>query len=570
MHQMRPLLLCLALLVTACTTPSPQASSGTNQQPGRSATSSAKRVVVAIMGEPTTLSQKLNSAGAGSIPGADAAEQLVSAGLSLVDGSGTLRPQLAESVPSIENGLWTVSPDGRMQTTWRTRSGAQWHDGTPFTSADLMFTARVAQDRDLAAFRDIAFDSIDSIEAPDARTIVVQWRRPFIDADTLFTTVRAIPLPEHLLGAAYSTAKDTFTEVPYWSQDFVGTGPFKLRQWVQGSYMITDANEQYALGRPKLDTIEVRFISDANTLATSVLAGGVQLTMGRNLSLETAIQTRDRWPDGKLDVGLKSWIALFPQFLNPSPAALGDVRLRRALLHGTDRQELANSLQAGLTPVADNLLAPGSPEYAAVERNIVRYAYDPRRASQLMSELGYQAGSDGMLHDASGQRVSIEIRTIAGDDIIEKMTFAVANDWQRLGLGVEPLPIPIQRVRDREWRSIFPGFELLRQPNDPAAVTRGHSSETPLPENNFTGVNRSRYRNADWDGLLDTYVATIPRAERMDVLGQIVHHMTDQLVWMGLFYNVEATMVANRLANAGSNNTGSSTQAWNAAEWDLR
>ncbi|HZT07735.1 MAG TPA: ABC transporter substrate-binding protein, partial [Chloroflexota bacterium] len=407
-------------------------------------------------------------------------------------------------------------------------------------------------------------------DTPDSSTIVVHWSRPFIDADTLFTTVRGIPLPEHILKGPYEAAKDGFTDLPYWSTNFVGTGPFRLRQWVQGSYMIADANPQYVLGGPKLDTIEVRFINDANTIVASLLSGEVELTLGRNISLESALQTRDRWPNGRMDVGLKSWIALFPQFLNPTPATLTDVRLRRALLLAIDRKQLTETLQAGLTPVADDIFAPGTEEYAAVERDIVRYPFDPKQAAQLLTDLGYQAGPDGTRQDAAGQRPTLEIRTIAGDDIIEKTTFAVAAGWQQIGLGADPFPIPIQRVRDREWRATFPSFELLRQPNDAPAVTRAHGSETPLPENNYTGNNRSRYRNPEFDALLDRYVATIPKAERTDVLAQIVHHMTDQLVWMGLFYNAEATMIANRVENVGANNAGSSTQAWNAYTWDVQ
>ncbi len=529
-----------------------------------------KRVVAAIMGDPTTLSQKLNAAGAGSIPGADALEQIVNAGLALVDGHGTLIPQLAEAVPSVDNGLWTVEPDGRMQTTWRIRAGARWHDGTPFTADDLVFTLGVGQDRELAIFRDIAFDAIERIAAPDPQTVVVQWATPFIEADTLFTTVRALPLPRHLLEPAYQTARDTFPELPYWSQEFVGTGPFRLREWARGSHMIGDANEQYVLGRPRLDTVEVRFIPDANTLVASILAGSVELTLGRNLSLETAIQTRDRWSAGKMDVGLKSWIALFPQFLNPTPATLTDVRMRRALLMTIDRQQMADSLQAGYTPVAHALFAPGTAEYAAVEPAIVRYPYDPRQTAALLGELGYQPGPDGAIQQPSGQRLSIEIRTIAGDDIIEKMTFAVAADWQRSGIGTEPLPIPIQRVRDREWRATFPGFELLRQPNDPSSVTRAHSSQIPLPDNNYTGNNRSRYRDPAFDSLLDRYLTTIPKPERNVIMAEIIHHMTDQLVWMGLFYNVEATMIADRIQHAAANNAAATTQAWNAHEWDVQ
>ncbi len=78
-----------------------------------------------------------------------------------------------------------------------------------------------------------------------------------------------------------------------------------------------------------------------------------------------------------------------------------------------------------------------------------------------------------------------------------------------------------------------------------------------------------RYRSADFDQLLDRFLTTIPRQERVEILGQIVHHMTDQVVPVGLFYDAHSTMVAKRLTQlAGGSAQG--TYAWNAHEWDAK
>ncbi len=62
-----------------------------------------------------------------------------------------------------------------METTWHIRDGVQWHDGTPFTSDDLAFTAKVVQDREFPVLRDPAYDAIDGVEAPDSATVIVRW-----------------------------------------------------------------------------------------------------------------------------------------------------------------------------------------------------------------------------------------------------------------------------------------------------------------------------------------------------------------------------------------------------------
>src|SRR4030095_14283228 len=96
-------------------------------------------------------------------------------------------PQLAEAVPTTENGLWRVLPDGRMETTWKLRPGATWHDGTPFTSDDLLFTSTVVRDRELVIFRDRSFPFIEGIEAPDPQTITVRWTKPELPAAATLT-----------------------------------------------------------------------------------------------------------------------------------------------------------------------------------------------------------------------------------------------------------------------------------------------------------------------------------------------------------------------------------------------
>ena len=140
---------------------------------------------MAIRGNAVVAYQKLNPRS--NIPGIDAIEQLVSVGMTVRDDQGNRRPQLAEAVPTIENGLWKLFPDGRMETTWTIKPGVQWQDGHPFTADDLAFTVQMSQDKDLPIFGHIAYSSIEGVEAADARSLTVKWKQPYIDADVLFS-----------------------------------------------------------------------------------------------------------------------------------------------------------------------------------------------------------------------------------------------------------------------------------------------------------------------------------------------------------------------------------------------
>jgi peptide/nickel transport system substrate-binding protein len=562
----------LLLFAVSCTSPpsgttSPSPSSG----PGAGAPAAPKRFTAAISGDPNTLSNSVARAGAGGVAGLDALEYFISAGLTVQDDRGERRPQLAEAVPTLENGQWRLLPDGRMETSWRIRPNAQWHDGTAITADDLVFTLQVGQDREIPALGNAGFNSVEGIEASDSRTVLVRWQRPFILADSLFSYDFALPLPRHLLERVYLDDKPSFTQAPYFTSEFVGSGPYRVRQWVQGSHIVLAANDSYVLGRPKIGEIEVRFIRDPNTLIATVLAGEVGLTMGRGLSLEQAVQLRDQWREGSLGIVLSSWIAAYPQMLNPTPAVVADARFRRALMHAVDRQQMVDALQAGQSMVAHSYLSPREPEYSEIERNIVRYDPDVRRASELIEGLGYVRGPDSGYRDAAGQRLTLEVRTTGGDDLQEKTMLSIADSWQRIGINVEPVVVPQQRAQDREYRANFPAFEEVRQPNDlsTGALTRYYGPESALPENNYRGSNRMRYRNAELDDLIDRFYRTVPRGERLQILGEIIHHQTDQVIPLGMFYNAAPTMISNRLVNVGPGGS-AVPPSWNVHEWDLK
>lgn len=553
----------------ASTRPLPAVS---HADPDPIARTSAKRIVAAIQSDPAVLSSKIRLLGVG-IAGVDALEQLIAAGMSHADLNGTLRPQLAEAVPSLENGGWRLLSDGRMETTWTIRAGAKWHDGAPFTADDLLFTAEVVQDREVRVFREAVFDFIESVSAPDRRTVTLTWKHPYINADLMFSHDLALPLPKHLLERNFTgerADRANFAQSTYWTDEFIGTGPFRVKEWVRGSHISLTANPDYVLGRPKIDEIEVRFIPAAPVLAANILAGTVELTLGRSLSLEQALRVRDQWREGTMYTGFSGTLLIYPQFINPSPPVIGDIRFRRALVHAIDRQEMADSLQAGLVPVAHSFVGPSAKEWKDVEGSIVRYPFDPRRAAQLIEQTGYVRGADGAFRDGTGGRLLVEIRTSQGDDLQEKTLFGAADYWQRIGLGVETMLVTPQQAEGREFRAVFPGFDVKRQPDDLSFLERIHSSKTPLPENNFVGNNYSRYMNAALDALIDRFFVTIPPAERTEVLRQIVNHVTDQVTVMSLFYNTSPSLVANRLVSVVQQPNGRVLRPWNAHEWDLR
>ena len=506
--------------------------------------------------------------------GADRIAELNMAGLLRLDVFGEPHSQLAD-LPTLENGLWKLSGDGRMELTYKIRSDARWHDGTPVTSPDYVFGTTVAQDRQLDHVVDSLWSThIESVMAPDPQTVVVTWTQAYYAATSFPTGLRTglfHLLPRHLVEPIYSqTPKEHFYAHPYFNVEFVHAGPFKVREWRPDSHVVLDAFDGYVLGRPKLDTIEVRFIPDPNTLLVNLLANEVHLSLGQSISPEQVRELGARWADGKgvTSPALASSVGIFYQQINPTPALLSDVRLRQALMHAFNRQGLADTFLAGTSPPAHAIVGGLHPRAHEIA---VKYEYDLRRANQLMEEMAWTKGPEGIWQDASGRRMdTFEVRGIQEEEIRVQATIASEADWKAFGIPTTLVMLPANHGRGDEYIHTWPATRTAGIAAGPIAglFSYFHSSRVRTPENRFRGGNGPRYISTELDNSIDRAIATVPRAERELLIEQAVLHMTQNAITIGVYYNPYSNGVSNRLINV----TTSSTYAhgWDAHLWDLK
>jgi peptide/nickel transport system substrate-binding protein len=509
-----------------------------------------------------------------SFPGSPDVRTLVNPGLSVLDPGGTQQPLLTDVIPSVDNGLWKLLPDGRMEVTWRIKQGARWHDGEELTADDLVFTTQLGQDREAGAFSHTAFQSIEDAVALDPRTVVVRWKQPYIDADQMFTIAYGYLLPKHVLQPIYETDKANLTQIPFWTQSFVGTGPYRVQDYQPGTRIVLGAFDQYLPGRPRIDQVDLDYLPDPNTVLANLLSGVVDMTIGIGLPIDSALDLRDRWADGRVtfEYSDRRWYVLDPQFIDPTPAVLADLRFRRALLQGIDRQEMAEALQSGLAPIAHTFMSPNQPEYRAIEERVPKYDYDARRAGQMLEELGYQKGADGMLVGTNGQKLET-IEMWASSSAVVKPMLSVAQYWGRLGIPTSTMEVPAQRASDWPWRAAFPGFQMFTGTHDVDGLPALYGARSRLPENNFqvAGIpNWPRYRSAALDATLDRYFTAIPREPRLQALSDINVHIAENLNLMGLYYFPTPYAMASRVDGLSTNRASKASVAWDAQGWNTK
>jgi peptide/nickel transport system substrate-binding protein len=210
------------------------------------------------------------------------ASGLVYESLANIDVDGNLHASLAREIPSLENG--DVASDG-LSVTWRLREGVTWHDGEPFTSADVVFTYEWASNPDTTTTTIASFDSVESVEAEDDYTVVITFKEPNPAWYTPFVGALGMILPEHLF-ADYAGAEAR--NAPY-NLAPVGTGPYKVVDFRAGDVVLYERNEDYwDPGKPFFDEVEMKGGGDATSAARAALQSG-EVDFAWNLQVEAQV-----------------------------------------------------------------------------------------------------------------------------------------------------------------------------------------------------------------------------------------------------------------------------------------
>ncbi len=557
--------LTVGLLLLACAgTPSAPASrssqesaSGENQQAGPRGT-----LRLAWPREPDSLASKFTGGG-----GAGEYAWIFNSTLAFYDFGGVPHPLLARELPTVENGAWTVAPDGTMTTTFRLHERARWHDGTPLTAADFAFAHEVYLDRDVTVDNRLPETLIAAVEAPDELTLVIHWSEPYPRANVL-SYQELNPLPRHLVEQKYRTNKASFATGDEWTYAFIGTGPFRLERWSPGSNMVARAFRDWVLGPPKIETVEIRFIAEASALVANLLAGETDV-LSPGLRVQHAVSAREQWvATGK--GSLKTWEArlVFLEFQHRDvptwQRAVTDVRVRRALMHAFDRQGLVEVVNFGIGSTADAFVVPSDPAFPDVDRAITKYPYDPTRATTLLAEAGWRrTGEGGPIAGPGGQ--SLEVDVWANE---EPEATIVAEAWGRVGIRSSPYYIPQARSRDAEHRVSFPGSAINRRTVAPQFFAF-IADEVTNPARNWTGSNRGSFVDAEVDRLYGVLRSSLnPQDQR--AANVALNTRLTELVGIGpLYYPAEVMLVANRVKGPIGNYGPQLGTTWNLYEWEV-
>jgi peptide/nickel transport system substrate-binding protein len=333
------------------------------------------------------------------------------------------------------------------------------------------------------------------------------------------------------------------------------------------------AFDGHALGRPKIDRVILRIMSDENAVLSNLLAENVDLATDLTLRYEHGKVLEDSWEASKRGVvqlyrGTFNYtMAQFRRDFQRVPA-LFDARVRKALAHAIDRQALNEGLFDGRGFMAETNIPDNARYYPQLKRSLVRYAYDPRRTEQFMAEAGFVKDQSGFFSAVNGERFRPDFFTIQSP-LFERQQAIMAESWSRAGIDTNLLIMGAAQLRNFEAALTFSGLSTRLTGGGEASLPMFTTAQIGSPANRWLGSNRGGWNSPEFDQLFDLYLTTLDRSERDRQVIAMMQLTSEQLPVFALYFNIDVLGHLSKVLGPAVGDI-ERLQLWNIHEWELR
>lgn len=425
---------------------------------------------------------------------------------------GEILPMLAEE--------WAWSEDFT-SLTFKLRENVKWHDGTPFTADDVVFTYNMIKDTMLDVYG--LWKRFDKVTA-EGNSVTV-------------TCSKAFPALLSYISELYIVPKHLWSEVPnvaeYLNENPIGTGAFIWSKYTVGTDIQFTVNKDYFLGAPNVDRLVVQMFNSSPNLTLSLLKGDIDLSMGTiAMSSIPELLTKDN-AKMQLYAGTANWVVSF----NFENEMLANREVRKAMCMAIDQNSLITKAEYnGVFPINIGWLPDMFGEL--VNQDVKKtLSYDPAAARAVLEADGFTLGEDGV-YQKDGKRLSFTYHNASGAPA-QQMEAGMIQQWL-LNIGIEIIP------RLATWAELatlrqLGKYDLIQLsygfPADPYAALNScfHSSMTAPSGTAASGNNHFRYRNPEVDSLLDAVATETNLAKQKEIYYKIQDIIANDYVGLPMY-----------------------------------
>lgn len=416
-------------------------------------------------------------------------------------------PDLAES--------WETSEDG-LTITFHLRKNVKWHDGEPFTAADVKFTFETLyQDEELGLPQAGFFECIDHVEIKDDHTAVfhLEYVSPILmPLGFAFWRDKEV-VPKHIFEGL------DFYDNPYNEAPTVGTGPFKFVEWAKGDYITLVKNEDYYLKDkdgnqlPYLDKIIYKIAPNTASQIAALETGEAHvLNFLPEPEVTRLMENEDLYVFDIFKIGLTNYLMInqgTSEHGNENPI-LQNKKVRHALLHGINRQEIIDLALGGFGKVQHSWVSSQLTDF--YEPNVPKYEYDPEKAKNLLEEAGYPIKEDGF-------RFTLRLYHTAGDMPRERGSEIIKAQLKEIGVNIDIIsadsPTILTWLKE-EYNFDLCWFGHATGPDPDRLYVYYHGSQ--IAPGNWQAI---RYNNSEVNTLWDESRKTVDPEKRAKLFKQM-------------------------------------------------
>ncbi|MFZ5823391.1 MAG: ABC transporter substrate-binding protein [Bacillota bacterium] len=442
------------------------------------------------------------------------------------------QPHIAES--------WKVSDD-KLTFTIKLKEGVKFSDGAELTAEDVVFTLGTLKDKDYSGPRASSMRDVEAIEATGKYEVTLKLKKPFAP---IFTNINYGIMQKKLFE---STSIKDMDKNPV-SMNPIGTGPYILKEYVRGQYVILERNpnwfasKQYG-GAPFIQTIRYKIIPDSQTQLAAMQNGEIDwlnpepsdvAMLEKDYANKMTAYHWDRNGFGYIQ-------------MNNSKAPLDNKLVRQALTYGLNRQSIIDGVMEGRATIPPGPIPPVSWAY---DESAKAYPYDPAKAKQLLEQAGYTMGANG-IYEKDGKPLKLTFYGSSGSTLIEGIASIARNNWKQIGVDLDVQLMDFNAMSDNfvkpgKFDLSFGGMSLGLDPD--SQYNLFHSSTgTPDAKGNVSGFNRSRYSNKQVDEILEAARSEFDPAKRKQLYAEFQKIIVDEAPVIMAYANKYTDFVSNRI-----------------------
>ncbi len=422
------------------------------------------------------------------------------------------KPDLAEKWENPDPKTWIFT----------LRKGITFHDGTPLTAEDVKYTYESLLDPNFKAPYAKLYQPIEKVEAVDESTVKFTLKQPYAP---LLSYLDLGIVPKHI----GEKNDNSLASNP------VGTGPYKMVKWDKNSKISFEAFDKYWEGEAKTKKVTYFIIPDNTTRVSALQAGDVDLVHSP-LSPQDIKSVKD---NSNFTVTQTEGLGFTYLNFNTTNPILSDVKVRQAIAHLVNKEEISNEIYQGMDKPGNSPLIP--PSWAYTD-SIKGPDYDPEKAKQLFAEAGWKdSDGDGIL-DKDGKKLTLTLSTHTEDPNRIQTVEYLQHEFAKAGIDTKVSTTEFATFSDNLMAQKFDiallGWLSLVDP-DRAMYSQFNST---------SGNNYGKYNNPKVDELLEKGRATLDQSERAKIYQEAAQIVTDEVAYDVVLYQGYIAMYANKVS----------------------